>query len=64
MKHKKSELANLAWVSHFWARYSKLPETFKEGFFSLAINITREIQEEDYDRREKHRDQVLNEGNY
>jgi len=46
MKHKKEKLANLIWVSHFWALYSKLPETLKEGFYSLVISIAKDIEEE------------------
>ena len=46
MKQKKIELANLAWISHFWAFYNKLPETFKEGFYQLVFNIAKEIEEE------------------
>ena len=42
MKQKNEKLANLAWISRFWAQYSKLPETYKKGFYSLVINISKE----------------------
>jgi len=48
MKLKKHELANLVWISRFWAQYSKLPEALKEGFCSLALSITKEIEEESF----------------
>ena len=44
MKQKNEKLANLAWISRFWALYSKLPETYKKGFSSLVINISKEIE--------------------
>ena len=46
MKQKKIELANLAWISRFWAFYNKLPETFKEGFYQLVLNIANAAYED------------------
>lgn len=51
MKHKKDELMNSAWISRFWAQYSKLPETLKEGFCSLVLNLTKEIEEDGKEQR-------------
>ena len=45
MNENKENLANLIWISHFWALYSKLPEALKEGFYSLVISISEEIEE-------------------
>jgi len=45
MKQFNDELENLAWISRFWSQYSKLPETLKKVFFSLVINISKEIEE-------------------
>ena len=42
MMQKKEKLANLAWISRFWALYSKLPEVFKEGFCLLVMNLSKE----------------------
>jgi len=42
MKKRKYDLTNLAWISRFWAQYNKLPETLKDGFYSLVISISKE----------------------
>jgi len=47
MKQNNDKLANLAWISRFWALYNALPEAFKDGFYSLAVNIAKGIKEED-----------------
>jgi len=42
MKQNHNDLTNLAWISHFWAQYNKLPEALKDGFYSLALSIAKE----------------------
>ncbi|MCL2244966.1 MAG: hypothetical protein FWC03_10950 [Treponema sp.] len=46
MIQKKDELTDLIWISRFWAQYSKLPETLKEGFISLVESVKKDIEEE------------------
>jgi hypothetical protein len=42
MRIKRQEMTEKAWVSRFWAEYSRLPETRKMGFFNLVQNLARE----------------------
>jgi len=58
MKQKKDDFTNLTWISRFWAQYSKLPESFKDGFYSLVINISKEINKKEIVKRS-----AVNEGN-
>jgi len=59
MKHKKADLTDLAWISRFWAQYSKLPEALKEGFCSMVFSITEEIEKEGTEQRIKSREQAI-----
>ena len=51
MTQRKDELANSIWISRFWAQYSKLPETLKEGFISLVESVKKGIEEEGKEER-------------
>jgi|TergutMp193P3_1026864.scaffolds.fasta_scaffold300952_1 hypothetical protein len=42
MEQKWSELPDRAWISRLWAHYSKLPESFKGGFFKMAQYLAQE----------------------
>lgn len=46
MKYKEDDLANLVWISRFWAQYSKLLEIQKRGFYSLVLNTAKKIEKE------------------
>ena len=65
MKHEDDRLANSAWISRFWAQYSKLPETLKDGFYSLVLNISKEIEIENEcsEQRINNRTCIASEGN-
>ena len=43
MRVKQQEMTEKAWISRFWAEYSKLPETYKIGFFGMAQNLAQEV---------------------
>ena len=58
MKKKVIGQNNLTWISRFWALYNKLPESYKEGFYSLVINISKETV-----KRGIAKGSVINEGN-
>jgi hypothetical protein len=38
----QTKLTERAWVSSFWAQYLKLPDIYKEIFFSLVQDIAQE----------------------
>ena len=44
MRVKQQEMTEKAWVSRFWAGYSKLPETYKMGFFDMVQNLAKEVE--------------------
>jgi len=46
MEQKCSNLPSHVWLSRFWARYSTLPEPFKEVFFSLVKSIAEQERAE------------------
>jgi hypothetical protein len=42
MEQRWSELTDRAWISLLWAQYSKLPESFKNGFLNMAQSLVQE----------------------
>jgi len=42
MRPKQQKMTEKAWVSRFWAEYSRLPETYKMGFFNMVQNLVIE----------------------
>lgn len=64
MKHKKEESANSVWISRFWAQYNRLPEAFKEGFYSLTLSITNENEKEGLEQRVNNRVRTTSENKF
>ncbi|MDR0464394.1 MAG: hypothetical protein LBG94_04665 [Treponema sp.] len=56
MIQKKDELKDFMWISRFWAIYSKLPETLKEGFISLVESVKKCIEEEGKEKEAQFKD--------
>jgi hypothetical protein len=42
MEQRWPELSDRAWISRLWAQYSRLPESFKKGFFNMAQYLVQE----------------------
>ena len=62
MGYKKDDLLYLTWLSRFWALYSNLPETLQEGFSSLVLSISKEIETERNEHNGDYREQAAGKG--